>query len=94
MFTVMPLNYSGFVYGESALNLATQPSCGTYGTSSSPVGTYASFCVGAVDSNYTISYISGSVTVTQASVRGLAASPVGSVARTLAGSASRAPILA
>ena len=38
--------YSGFVNGEGAANLATQPTCGTLATNSSPVGIYASGCVG------------------------------------------------
>ncbi len=62
---VMP-GYSGFVNGEGPSNLMTQPSCGTYATSSSFVGTYASLCVGAVASNYDISYTPGAVIVSPA----------------------------
>ena len=59
-------SYSGFVNGESAANLTTQPVCLTLATSASPVGTYASSCSGAVDNNYTITYVPGVVTVSQA----------------------------
>ena len=64
--TVTP-SYSGFVDGQSASSLTTQPTCSTTVTSSSPVGTYtgADTCSGAADSNYTISYASGTMTVTQ-----------------------------
>ena len=63
---IMP-SYSGFVLGDTSANLATQPLCGTTATSTSSVGSYVSFCSGAVDNNYTISYAPGVVTVNQAS---------------------------
>jgi hypothetical protein len=58
--------YSGFQNNDSAGNLSRQPTCSTTATSSSPVSppTYPSSCSGAVDPNYTISYVNGSVTVT------------------------------
>ena len=40
--------------------------CSTAATSSSPVGTYASTCSGAVDGNYAITYVNGTTTVTPA----------------------------
>jgi len=54
-------SYSGFVNGDSAATLTTPPTCSTTASSSSPVGTYASSCSGAVDSNYTITYAPGAV---------------------------------
>jgi MBG domain (YGX type)/Putative Ig domain len=63
--TISP-SYTGFVNGDTAASLATAPSCGTTATSASPVGTYSSSCAGAVDTNYTISYVPGSVAVTPA----------------------------
>ncbi len=65
--TITPA-YSGFVNGDSASSLTTPPTCSTTATSSSPVAgsPYVSSCSGAVDSNYTISYGAGSVTVTKA----------------------------
>jgi hypothetical protein len=62
--------YNGFAPGQSASNLTTQPTCATAATSTSPVIAspyYVSTCSGAVDSNYTITYVAGSVAVTQAS---------------------------
>ncbi|MGA2457143.1 MAG: MBG domain-containing protein, partial [Terriglobales bacterium] len=56
--------YSGFVNGDSASSLTTQPTCSTTATSTSPPGTYPSSCSGAADANYTITYVSGTVTVT------------------------------
>jgi hypothetical protein len=60
--------YSGFANGDNASSLTTQPICSTTATSSSPVGSYASTCSGAADSNYTISYLPGSVTVNPAAL--------------------------
>jgi hypothetical protein len=56
-------SYSGFVNGDTSASLTTQPTCSTTATSHSAVGTYPSSCTGAVDSNYTISYVNGTVTV-------------------------------
>ena len=56
-------SYAGFVNGESAASLTTQPTCDTAATSSSAVGNYASTCSGAVDPNYSITYTNGTVAV-------------------------------
>ena len=65
--TITPA-YSGFVNGDSSSSLTTKPACTSAATSASAVsGTpYASSCGGAVDSNYAISYVGGSVMVTTA----------------------------
>ncbi len=55
--------YSGFQNGESASVLTTQPTCSTTATSSSLMGPYPTTCSGALDPNYTITYLPGSVTV-------------------------------
>ena len=60
--TVTP-SYSGFVNGDSAASLTAAPTCATSATSSSSVGSYPSSCSGAVDPNYTISYVDGEVTI-------------------------------
>jgi len=60
--TIVPM-YSGFVNGEGASSLATQPTCSTVATGGSAVGTYASACVGAVDANYAIQYAAGAVNI-------------------------------
>jgi hypothetical protein len=65
--TISPA-YSGFVNGETASALSTPPTCSTTATSSSPVGSYGSSCSGAVAANYDISYGTGVVTVTRASL--------------------------
>src|SRR5271157_4599397 len=59
--TITP-SYSGFVNGDTSASLITQPICSTTATSHSPAGSYPSSCSGAVDSNYSISYVSGTVT--------------------------------
>ena len=60
--TISP-SYSGFVNGDSASSLTTAPTCTTPVTSVTGVGVYGSSCSGAVDPNYAISYIGGSVEV-------------------------------
>ena len=65
--TITP-SYSGFVNGDTAASLVTAPTCSTTAASSSPVGSYPSSCSGAVDPNYTIGYVDGSVSVTPASL--------------------------
>ena len=63
---------ANFVNGDSAASLSTQPTCTTTvqtranGAVSSPAGTYPITCKGAAGANYSISYASGSVTVSLA----------------------------
>ena len=52
--------------GDTSASLTTQPTCSTTATSHSPVGSYPSTCSGAVDSNYSFTYVAGNVTVIQA----------------------------
>ena len=59
--TIAP-SYSGFVNGDGASSLTAAPTCTTTATAASPVGNYPSSCSGAVDPNYTITYVAGSVT--------------------------------
>ena len=64
---IQPL-YVGFVAGDAAPMVwsvlgNTAPTCTTTALSTSSVGTYPSSCSGAVDPNYTISYVNGTVTV-------------------------------
>ncbi|HEX4442840.1 MAG TPA: MBG domain-containing protein [Galbitalea sp.] len=58
-------DYTGFVNGDGASSLATQPTCTTTLTATTPPGTYpnAITCSGAVDSDYTIGYETGPATV-------------------------------
>ena len=89
--------YSGFQNGDSASSLTTPPRCTTTATSSSPVGTYPTSCYGAVDQNYTFTYVPGSVTLTAGPVTSPATvTPVTAVAATtpLATPASTAPAIA
>lgn len=61
-------SYQGFVNGDTAASLTTAPSCSTTATSTSPTGSYGSSCSGAASPNYAISYSSGVVTVTRATL--------------------------
>ena len=66
--TAISPSYAGFVNGDTPSSLTTQPTCVTSATAASVVGTYAATCSGAVDSNYAISYVGGSVTVSPAPI--------------------------
>ena len=54
---------TGLENGETASVLGGGLTCSTFATASSPVGTYATTCSGAVDCNYAISYVGGTTTV-------------------------------
>ena len=56
-------NYSGFANGDTAASLTVQPSFSTNATKTSPAGTYPITAGGAVDANYTINYVAGTLTV-------------------------------
>src|SRR5262249_43534718 len=61
-------NYSGFVNGDTAASLTTAPTVTTTATAASGVGSYPITASGAVAANYTISYVSGTLTVTPATL--------------------------
>ncbi len=66
---ITPASYNAFVNGDTqATAFTTLPTCTTVATSASPASppTYASSCSGAVAPNYSISYVSGAVTVNKA----------------------------
>jgi hypothetical protein len=58
--------YTGFVNGDSSTSLTTAPTCSTTATSSSPAAVYPTNCTGAVDANYTITYVPGTMSLTAA----------------------------
>ena len=49
--------------------VTTAPTCTTTAPFSSPVGTYPITCAGAVDANYTITYVAGSLTITPVALK-------------------------
>ena len=61
-------SYTGFVNGDTSASLTTPPAVTTVATAASHVAgsPYAITAAGAVDPNYTISYVAGSLTVTTA----------------------------
>ncbi|HTG44693.1 MAG TPA: MBG domain-containing protein [Verrucomicrobiae bacterium] len=61
-------SYSGFVNGDTASSLSTAVSLSTTATASSPVGSYATSASGAASSDYTISYVAGTLSVTPAAL--------------------------
>ena len=57
---------TGLVNGEGVSVFGSGLHCGTAAAATSNVGSYASACSGASDPNYTVTYASGTVTVTPA----------------------------
>ena len=58
-------SYAGFVNGDTVASLTAQPSATTNATSSSPAGSYVITPTGGSASNYTFTYVSGILTITQ-----------------------------
>jgi hypothetical protein len=65
--------YSGFVGSDTASSLTTQPTCST--GSVTGAGSYPVTCSGGVSSNYSFSYVAGTLTVTKATLTVTAPSP-------------------
>ena len=59
----LTVSYSGFVNGDTSASLTTGPTVTTTATTTSPVGSYPITASGAVDPNYTISYVAGTLTI-------------------------------
>src|SRR5205807_1536514 len=60
------VSYSGFVNGDTTSTLGGTLSFSTPATAASPVGTYAVMPSGLSSSNYTITFLSGTLTITAA----------------------------
>jgi hypothetical protein len=88
-------SYAGFVLGEDASNLTTQPTCSTTYTVGSLIGTYPTKCENAVSSNYTFTYVDGTVTVLTAcsAFNGFLA-PIGGAVENLNGGSFANPVRA
>jgi hypothetical protein len=64
---VVSASYSGFVNSESSADLSTVPSCSTVYSTTSSVGTSpVTSCSGGGSANYSFTYVSGSVSIGQA----------------------------
>jgi hypothetical protein len=61
--TITP-SFLGFVDNNTIAIVASELTCSTTATSSSPIGDYPSSCSGAVSGSFTINYVSGTVRVT------------------------------
>ena len=72
-------SYTGFVNDESSTNLTTEPTLTTMATADSPVDTYPITASGAVDANYNISYVAGTLTVNPAIIISPSTLPVATV---------------
>ncbi|MBS7229519.1 VCBS repeat-containing protein [Flavobacterium psychroterrae] len=64
----LTVSYTGFVNGDTEASLTTPPTISTTADGTSPVGNYPISASGAVDANYTISYVAGTLTVTPVSL--------------------------
>ena len=62
----LSIGYSGFVQGQTPASLATAPTFSTAGTSLSHAGNYPITVGGAVDTNYHITYVAGTLTINTA----------------------------
>jgi FtsP/CotA-like multicopper oxidase with cupredoxin domain len=63
---VFTATYSGFVNGDTPAALAGTLACATTATATSPAGAYPITCSGQSSTNYAITYVPGTLTVTQA----------------------------
>jgi len=61
---VFTANYSGFVNGDSQASLTAPPTITSTATTASPVGNYPITPAGAVDPNYTFSYVAATLNIT------------------------------
>jgi MBG domain (YGX type) len=62
----LTVSYVGFVNGDVASGLTTQPTATTTATAASPSGTYTITPGGGVSANYTFNYVNGTLTVAKA----------------------------
>jgi hypothetical protein len=62
----LTVSYIGFVNGDIASSLTTQPTVSTTASTASPAGSYPITALGASDPNYIISYLGGTMTVGKA----------------------------
>jgi hypothetical protein len=62
------VSYSGFVGSDNASKLTAAPTLNTTATASSPVGSYPITAGSAADSNYSITYVPGTLTIDPASL--------------------------
>ena len=65
---VLSASYSGFVNGDTTNALSSQAALSTAATVVSPAGSYSITASGASSTNYTISYVAGTLTVTPAAL--------------------------
>lgn len=61
---------SGFVNGDNASVLTSNPTCATTATATSPVGGYSITCSGAAAVNYTFVYVAGTLSIQYATAIG------------------------
>lgn len=63
---VFTVGYSGFISGESAANLTTQPTASTAAVANTALGDYDVVASGGVSANYEFAYVKGTLTITAA----------------------------
>ncbi len=67
----LTVSYSGFVNGDNSFSLTKKPTVTSATPATANAGTYANTLTasGAVDSNYTISYVAGDLTINKAALK-------------------------
>ena len=78
----LTFTYNGFVNGDTAASLTTQPTASTEATAASGAGTYAITVSGGVSGNYTFNYVSGTLTINQAGQTALSVTQGANIAAT------------
>lgn len=67
------INYTGFVNGDNISSLDTEPTASTVANATSNVGTYTITASGGADINYLFTYVSGTLTISKATLTAIAA---------------------
>jgi gliding motility-associated-like protein len=62
----LTVSYSGFVNGDNAGSLTTPPTASTTANTTTPAGSYPIVASGAASDNYTITYVTGMLTISPA----------------------------
>ena len=73
----LTISYAGFVNGDTISSLAKKPLATTTATTASPVGAYPITVSGAIDHNYAITYVPGTLTVNRDATKTTASSSTG-----------------
>jgi hypothetical protein len=74
-FPALTASYSGFVNGDDVTDIDTPVSLSTTATANSPLGVYPITAADGVDNNYAMTYVAGTLTVTDKAIPQLSWTP-------------------